>query len=210
MTLAGSALYTVAFLHIYASVHPWVQATEWICAQVPPNSVLMIEHWDQPLPIVQGVGAHDCWRDYRIVTFPAYDTDSPEKRAGLVAMLQTADYVLLSSNRLYGSIARLPERYPDTSLYYRRLFAEELGFELVYFAQVYPQLGPFRLIDDTLTAPGLKVPGCSRRKGARPTDLVLGFADESYSVYDHPLPLVFKRVSTLSTEQMTELLTPEQ
>ncbi|MHB1318681.1 MAG: hypothetical protein ACYCYF_08705, partial [Anaerolineae bacterium] len=209
VTLAGSALYTVAFLHIYATVHPWVQATEWICAQVPPNSVLMIEHWDQPLPIVQGVGTHDCWRDYSIVTFPAYDTDSPEKRAGLVAMLQTADYVLLSSNRLYGSIARLPERYPDTSLYYRRLFAEELGFELVYFAQVYPQLGPFRLIDDTLTAPGLKVPQLLATEGRRSTDLVLGFADESYSVYDHPLPLVFRRVSELSTEQMTERLTPE-
>ena len=98
-TLFGSALYTVAFLHIYASPHPWVQATEWICEHVPAGSVLMIEHWDQPLPIVQGVGVHDCWRDYRILTFPAYDPDSPEKRAELVDMLASADYVVLASNR---------------------------------------------------------------------------------------------------------------
>jgi hypothetical protein len=210
VTVAGSVLYTAAFLHIYASAHPWEQATDWICAQVPANSVLMIEHWDQPLPIVQGIGAHDCWRDYRIITFPAYDPDRPEKRDQLIAMLQTADYVLISSNRLYGSIARLPDRYPDTTLYYRRLFAEELGFELVYFAQVYPQLGPFRLVDDTLTATGLEMPRLLATEGRRAGDLVLGFADESYSVYDHPLPLVFKRTSGLSTEQLTQLLSPEQ
>jgi hypothetical protein len=206
-TLAGSALYTAAFLNIYASTHPWEQATEWICEQVPEKSVLMIEHWDQPLPILQGIGAHDCWSDYRIVEFPAYDADSPGKLAELVNSLRAADYVLLSSNRLYGSITRLPRRYPMTSQYYRRLFAEELGFQLVHFDQVYPQLGSVRLVDDTLTAPGLDKPDLLRAEGRWPSDLVMGYADESYSVYDHPMPLVFQNVSHLSADQLIHLLT---
>jgi hypothetical protein len=206
-TLAGSALYTAAFLNIYASTHPWEQATEWICEQVPENSVLMIEHWDQPLPMLQGIGAHDCWGDYRIAEFPAYDADSPGKLAELVNTLRSADYVLLSSNRLYGSISRLPRRYPMTSLYYRRLFAEELGFQLVYYDQVYPQLCSIRLVDDTLTVPGLDMPHLLSTQGRWPSDLVMGYADESYSVYDHPMPLVFQNVSHLSAEQLIDLLT---
>ena len=114
----------------------------------------------------------------------------------------------LPATGLYGSITRLSDRYPSTSLYYRHLFAEELGFELVHFAQVYPQLGPFRLVDDTLTAPGLQAPQLLATEGRTAYDLMLGYADESYSVYDHPMPLVFEKVTSLTQEQLAQLLRP--
>jgi len=209
VTLGGSGLYAIAYLHIYGSVHPWIQATEWICQNVPVGSTLMIEHWDQPLPILQGVGKHACWNNYRIVEFAAYDADTPQKLAWLINTLPSVDYVVISSNRLYGSIGRMPERYPITSQYYRRLFAEELGFQLVYFSQVYPQLGPVRLVHDTLSPAGLEEPVLLATRGHGQADLRLGLADESYSVYDHPMPLIFERVSDHSVAELARLLSVE-
>ncbi len=209
VTLTGSVLYVLAFLNVYASTHPWEQVTEWMCSELPEKSTLMIEHWDQPLPILQGVGEHNCWNRFTIIEFPAYNPDDEAKLEELVASLQSADYVVIASNRLYGSITPLSQRYPMTAQYYRRLFAEELGFELVYFAQVYPQLGPFRIVNDTLSRPGLPVPALLSTEGSLATDLVLGHADESYSVYDHPMPLVFQRTSDLSEEALRALLTAE-
>jgi len=119
------------------------------------------------------------------------------------------DYVVISSNRLYGSIGRMPERYPITSQYYRRLFAEELGFQLVYFSQVYPQLGPVRLVHDTLSPAGLEEPALLATQGHGQADLRLGLADESYSVYDHPMPLLFERVSDHSVAELARLLSVE-
>ena len=206
VVVAASALYTLSFLHIYATVHPWEQATEWICEQVPAGSTLLIEHWDQPLPILQGMGEHRCYEDYRILTFPAYDPDTSEKRSALVEALRSADYVVIASNRLYGSVTQLPERYPTTTRYYQRLLAEDLGFELAYFAQVYPSLGPFRLVDDPFTRSGLEVPALLRDEGRKASDLVLGYVDESFTVYDHPLPMIFRRASDLPEGRLEALL----
>jgi hypothetical protein len=208
VTLVASGLYVVAYLRIYASTHPWEQATDWICREIPAGSTLMVEHWDHPLPMMQGRGPQDCWGDYRSIQFPAYDPDDDEKLTQLVATLQVVDYIVISSNRLYGSISRLPERYPLTARYYQRLFAEELGFELVYFAQVYPQLGPVRIVHDTLSAPGLPTPALLAQQGRGPADLVLGYADESYSVYDHPMPLIFRRAGVLSPGDLRRALDP--
>ena len=36
------------------------------------------------------------------------------------------------TNRLYGTIPRLPERYPISTNFYSLLFQEKLGYELVY------------------------------------------------------------------------------
>ena len=41
--------------------------------------------------------------------------------------LERSDYIILSSNRLYNTIPRLPERYPLTSRYYELLMAEQSG-----------------------------------------------------------------------------------
>jgi hypothetical protein len=51
------------------------------------------------------------------------------------------------------------------------------------------------------------MPDLLRAEGRWPSDLVMGYADESYSVYDHPMPLVFQNVSHLSADQLIHLLT---
>ncbi len=202
VTLLASALYTLAYLHVFSATHPWIQATEWLCSQVPAGRTLLIEHWDNPLPIPQGRGKLNCWSRFRYITFEAYYPDDAAKLNDLLDALQASDYIVLSSNRLYNSIPRLPERYPLTMRYYELLMAEELGFELVYFAQVYPELGGVRLVDDTFHDPDLPMPRLLAEEGRRSTDIVLGRADESYSVYDHPMPLIFAKTAQLPREEL--------
>ncbi len=59
-----------------------------------------------------------------------YAEDTPEKREQLIGWLNDADILVLSSNRLWGSIPRLPMRFPMTKEYYDLLFDGKLGFEL--------------------------------------------------------------------------------
>ena len=59
-----------------------------------------------------------------------------------------------------------------TTRYYDLLFQGELGFELVQEFPSRPRLGPVEFNDDD--------------------------ADESFTVYDHPKPIVFKKVATLT------------
>jgi hypothetical protein len=61
----------------------------------------------------------------------------------MISWLTQSDYLVLSSNRLYGSIPRLPLRYPMTSEYYRALFDGRLGFDKVAEFSSYVNLGPF-------------------------------------------------------------------
>jgi hypothetical protein len=206
LTLAASGLYAAAYMHVFAATHPWIQATEWICDQVPQGRTLLIEHWDNPLPLLQGRDGLGCWPRYRYIAFNGYYPDDAAKLEELLDALQASDYIVLSSNRLYNSIPRLPERYPLTTRYYELLMGEELGFELVYFAQVYPELWGVRLVDETFRDPDLPMPRLLAEQGRRATDLVLGRADESYSVYDHPMPLIFEKKAQLSREELLALL----
>ena len=111
-------------------------------------------------------------------------------------------YLVFYSNRMYGTIPRLPERYPATSDYYHALFRGELGFELAHFETAYPNLFGVALKHDTFGRPGLPEPPALRDYKQNAVDLNLGFADESYSVYDHPLVLVFEKTldGTLSEQ----------
>jgi len=106
---------------------------------------------------------------------------------------------------LYNTIPRLPKRYPLTSRYYQLLMGERLGFELVYYAAVYPEVFGISLMDDTFSDPSLPKPRLLAEREALRPSINLGRADESYSVYDHPKPLVFQKTRQLSRAELLEL-----
>jgi len=209
LVLGSTAFYAVAFEAIYAQRHPWIQATVWICEHIPPGALLATEHWDDPLPLTQMTVDLDCSGRYERKRMNVYDVADEAKLDWLVETIYSADYIALSTQRLYGTIPRLPERYPFTSRYYRYLFSGELGFDLVYHATAYPRLGPLSLVEDTFSDAGLPVPAALQDYRPSPYVLPLGHADESFTVYDHPHPLIFEKVRPLSRVGIRTMLSHE-
>ena len=205
LVLSSTALYAVAYLSIYSHRHTWVQATAWLCENLPQPSRIMVEHWDDPLPLLQGTGDLRCYRRHIVDEFPAYDRDDTVKLENLLGSLEKNDYIILSSNRLYNTIPRLPERYPLTSRYYELLMAERLGFELVHYVAEYPELLGLRLVNDTFADPDLPKPRLLSSAEQEFMSLNLGRADESFSVYDHPMPLVFAKTKKLGRSELLSL-----
>ena len=134
------------------------------------------------------------------LNFEMYWDDNDEKLQRFTGTLAQADYVLITSSRQWASTTRVPERYPLTSEYYRHLlgcpveqtiewcytvaepgmFVGDFGFELVQVFQSNPRLGNFEINDQ--------------------------FAEEAFTVYDHPKVFVFAKTEAYSPERVAEIL----
>ncbi len=211
--LALTFLWALAFIGMYsAGQHPWVAASYWMDENIPSGSTLATEHWDYALPVtMRGLRGR-----YEYVELEWYyvndrlgrESDRVELETAL-GLLADSDYLILASNRLYGVIPRLAHRFPEGAAYYRLLFSGRLGWELVHWSGRYPTLDGLVLADDTTGRPGLPLP--EAMKGWQPgaVTLVLGSADESYTVYDHPLVLIFENRAQLSAGEMEALIHDE-
>ncbi len=191
--VAVTGLYALAYMGVYQTLHTAVRSSEWLNRNAPEGSVILMEHWEEGVP---DLGRYDVPR------LPVYENDTPHKLDGMADDLARADYILYYSNRLYGTITRLPERYPVTSAYYRLLFGGELGFRLANVETSYPNLAGVTLVDDTYGRPGLPTPeGQEKLPGL---NINLGYADESFSAYDHPKGLVFENVERLDADTIRD------
>ena len=190
----GAVFWGVAFFSIYLRPHTRVAASRWIYENVPEGATLANEHWDWGLPL--RIDGHNPFGgEYVGIEMAHYDEDTPEKRERLYGWLDDADWIFLASNRLYGSIPRLPSRYPLTTEYYRALFAGELGFELDADFTSYPALGPF-VFPDQENPFDLMDPGYASQ--TKPVEVQLPPAEEAFSVYDHPRVLIFRKTDAYS------------
>jgi YYY domain-containing protein len=161
----GTALWALAFAGIYTRPVTRVAASRWIYQNIPPGSSLSFELWDDPLPLNLDGNIGD--QVYDTVRMDLYWEDTPEKRQEFYRWLEQVGYIVLSSNRLYGSIPRLPTRYPMTTRYYEALFSGELGFDLLAEFTSRPRLFGIEIADDD--------------------------ADETFTVYDHPKVLIYQK-----------------
>jgi YYY domain-containing protein len=150
--------------------------------------------WDDVVPLnMYGYNAFDYYEGlYRTdLNFEMYWADNEEKRLRFYEILDQTDYIFITSNRQWGTTVRVPERYPLTSTFYRSLigcpedkdilwcyrvaqpgmFESALGFELVKVSQSNPHLGDFLSINTQ-------------------------FAEEAFTVYDHPKVMIFKKTNT--------------
>lgn len=206
VVLLGTIFYAVAFLNVYRQIHPWLQATAWLCQRVPAGSTILTEYWDDPLPVQGDAWRGGCPGEYAFITLDMYAVDTEAKRQQLLDAIEASDYIVLSSQRLYAPIVRLSKRYPVASRYYQCLFAEQLGFKLLAAPAVYPHWLGITLWDDPRA--GLSLPLPAFLASHKPGGLVLnlGQADESFTVYDHPQPLIFAKVTSLSRQELQALL----
>ncbi len=192
--VVATAAWGIGFFTIYLRPHTRIAASRWIYDHVPMGSVVANEHWDWGLPLrIDGRGG--VTDGYIGITMALYDEDTPQKRDQLLAWLDQSDYLFLASNRLYGSIPRLPDRYPLTTAYYRALFAGDLGFELAAEFTSYPVLGPW-VFPDQERPFELMPPATSTQRDRLPVPLPP--AEESFSVYDHPDCLIFRKTEAYS------------
>lgn len=162
--------------------------------------------WDDPLPLrVDGYDIGGRYASSNLELYWSDDEDSDEddqsdKLERIADSLTNGDYLFISSNRQYGSIARVPSRYPLTTAFYRALFScpaprsvwrcadtarpgeleNELGYELIHVFDRNPSILGFEISDQG--------------------------ADESFTVYDHPQAMIFAKSPDFSRGQVIELL----
>ena len=185
LLVGGTGFYALSYMAIYGEPHTAVRTAQWINSNAPEGSVVLREHWEEGLPNLSR---------YEERILPMYEDDGPEKLRRLSEDLADADYLVFFSNRLYGTIPRLPERYPISGEYYRLLFSEALGYRLVEVETAYPRLAGVSFVDDTFRRPDLPMPPAVSAALRSSLAINLGYADESFSVYDHPMGLVFQNV----------------
>ncbi len=169
--------WTISFNRIYQTPNTRILATEWILKHVPLRSTIAVEHWDDRLPLVQS-------DRYYFQELPLYNQpDNQEKWNKIHDQLDQSDYLIIASNRLYVPIQKLrdcsvyPQCFPMASKYYDRLFSNRLSFRKVAEFSDYPGLDLF----------GLKITIDDQS------------ADESFTVYDHPRIMIYKKISGSAT-----------
>ena len=177
IVVATTVFYGIAFTSIYTKPHSRVAASEWIVENVPNGSVIVNEYWDSGLPVGIPEMADHYYISYNI---SPYDDENPQKLTTMIGTLQTADYVILSSNRLVDSISRLPWRFPMANAYYDALFSGELGFEMVGHFTSYPELFGIEIDDRE--------------------------AEEALTVYDHPEVYIFRKTDAWNAHDAWYLL----
>ncbi|HEX8994413.1 MAG TPA: DUF2298 domain-containing protein, partial [Ktedonobacterales bacterium] len=192
--LFATTLNALALDAIYSAPNTRVKASEWIYDHVAAHATITSEVWDDPLPmqvpaarVVNGLEYTAAGHlidpgQYGAVGLNLYDADTQQKASDLATALASANVVVISSQRLLGSIPKMPDRYPMTTRYYQLLFAGDLGFHLAARFSTSPHLGGLTFGDSG--------------------------ADESFSVYDHPPVWIFTRTGDgLTADQLVTKLT---
>jgi len=155
--------------------------------------------WDDPIPY--RVDGYDGFGGiYQGLNFDMYEDDNPDKLVRYLNILDQAEYILITSSRQWGSLPRIPERFPMNTEYFRKLmgcpeersvewcfnvaqpgmYEGHLGFELVETFQSDPEFGVFSVNDQ--------------------------FSEEAFTVYDHPKVFIFKRQPDYDAERVQSIL----
>lgn len=181
--------YALAFLSIYSRPNSRVQATSWILQNIPFNKTISSEYWDDALPLGNS--------PYQNISLPFFDPDSPQKWLRLNQSLNQIDYLIMSSNRLWASIPRVPDKYPLASKFYNDLFSEKTNFTIIKKFVSYPGFQISFLKSCYYFGPS-NYPGITNKWFEK--DFNCSYpgiyfrddtAEEAFTVYDHPQVLIF-------------------
>ncbi len=210
VVVGGTAVYAIAFVNLYSTDHPWTAASEWVYENIPTGTLILSEQWDDYLPATMLVDGELRQRseypnqELTWLTGPDQFDDVDKLNANLERLAE-AEYLTVMSNRVYGVVPRLPERYPLSSQYHQLLFDGELGYEPVFVNTRMPNLLGFNFYPDSFVWPEI-----------RPSSFVADYLDtfpgvnggrfdESFTVYDQPLVTIYKNSRKLTAAEMGEL-----
>jgi 4-amino-4-deoxy-L-arabinose transferase-like glycosyltransferase len=206
--LLTATFYALAFSNMYQERHPWAAASEWIYNNIEPGATLTSEQWDDPLPtnlaagdVRQFASQYQTQAELTWLTY-ADNLDTQARLQQNLALVAEADYLVISSHRVYAVVPRQPERFPLSSQFHRLLFDGQLGFEPVYVGTRMPNLAGIYFKWDTFAGSGLTPPTRVSQYLESLPGVNLGRADESFIVYDQPLPIIFANVQYLSPDEL--------
>ncbi len=173
----------------------WDDPVPWPTCELPADMV-----YADDLP--SGLSQYTCGavnpydgRSYQGLKLWMVAEDNEEKYSAMTNALNQADYIVVTSNRFYDSLPRVEMRWPMTEAYYDALFDGRLGFELVRKFESVISVGPFRVPDQVI--PSDDVPDWMNEHWE---------SEEAFSVYDHPLVLVFRKTEAYSPENTAAIL----
>ncbi|MEK7109682.1 MAG: hypothetical protein AAB876_00515, partial [Patescibacteria group bacterium] len=130
-------IWPIMFSSIYSNKNSRVEASEWIYKNLPTGSLIVGESWDDVLPM--GV-INNYGEQFSSDQLPIFDQDTDDKWQKMNDLLMRADYYVLSSNRGWGSITTVPEKYPKMSKFYKMLLNNQLQYKKVKEFTSYPQI----------------------------------------------------------------------
>ncbi len=158
--------------------------------------------WDDTLPLyMYGLNPFDTFEGvYQSdLNFQMYWDDNAEKRQRFLSILDQSDYIIITSNRQWGSVTQLPDQYPLTTLFYKELigckaedvqycyrvaqpgtYTGRLGYELEAVYQSNPNIFGIEFNSQ--------------------------FAEEAFTVYDHPKVMVFRKTDDFDLAAAVDLL----
>jgi 4-amino-4-deoxy-L-arabinose transferase-like glycosyltransferase len=209
LVLLPTALYALSFMNIYNSDHPWDEASRWVYANVAPGTLIASEQWDDSLPTTMLIDGQLRQRgeylDQQLTWLTGPDAaDNEAKLEKNLAILEEAEYITLLSNRVYGVVPRMGDRFPLSHVYHQLLFDGTLGFEPIYANTRMPGLFDIHLLPDSFVWPNLQPPD----EVADYLEDFPGFNggrfDESFTVYDQPLVMIFKKVAPKTAGEMRQ------
>lgn len=134
------------------------------------------------------------------LNFELYWDEDANKLARFMDVLDRTEYIFITSSRQWGSLPRIPERFPLVLAYYRALMGcpedqsiescfinarvgnvhGDYGFELVQVFENAPRLGSWQINDQA--------------------------AEEAFTVYDHPKVFIFHKTADYDPGKWAELL----
>jgi len=188
VVMVATAGFGFAVVELHLGEHPRLAASRWIMDHVPEGATIANEsRFDDALPwtaLYNGAYRNGFiegrFHDVRLgMDLP----DSPAKLDRMVSAMASANWLVVSSDRMRAPMSRLPERFPLTAAYYEMLFDGKLGYALAATFEHRPRWFGLMEMDDSR-------------------------AEEAWRVNDHPTVWVFRRTAAFDASALVRALTP--
>jgi hypothetical protein len=186
--VATTALYAVAYLHVFAAPDSRLSAAKYMLARAPAGSRVLVEPSQNMVPFGSYLQEPSFYRDYMLRGAEANREDyyhlvsldtyvylydrrhSPEDKSRYIeSRLAQADYIVMDDTFLQFYRHLPADQHGVVKQYYDDLFAGRLGFELLRTFKVYPSIFGVLINDDA--------------------------AELSFRLFDHPRVYIFRRTA---------------
>ncbi len=171
------SLWCLSFFSIYLRPDVRWAADSWIMKNVPAGSSILVEGGNTAdLPLTG---------NYPRTSLHFYEMDeNSTARERLFDSLADSDYFFVQSRRVFENHLNHADQFPFIARFYHLLFSEQLGYRQVAEFSSYPQL----------------------KLGTWQMEFPDEFnTEETWSVFDHPVIRVFKKVHPVSAEEYKRL-----